>query len=67
MSGYYTIIYNVNITKNIISQGIIHRLDKIISKFRHLIVVILTLYYNNSLNHDAVMTDYDTIMASYGT
>ena len=31
-----------------------------------LIVARLTLYYK-SLNHDAVMTDYDAIMSSYNT
>ena len=35
-------------------------------KYRNLLVVlILTLYYNNNLSHDAVMTDYDTKMWHY--
>ena len=76
MSGYYTIICNVNITKKY--KILYHKVEysdsirlfvilSILMSYIFLIFVILTLYYNNSLNHDAVLTDYATIMSAYGT
>ena len=76
MSGYYTIVYNDNISMMYIilyhkveyidSIRLFAILDILMSHI-FLIVALLTLYYKNSFNHDAFMTDHDTTMSSYGT